>query len=94
MYYKPEPIPIDEIEISLELVALTEKLAENVHNLWAMKRFSEGWKLGLERNDINREHPNLVPYDMLPNIEKEYDRMTALGTIKAIIALGYRIEKS
>jgi len=32
-----------------------------------------------------------VPYDELPESEKEYDRVTAIGTLKAILKLGYRI---
>jgi len=36
-------------------------------------------------------HPSLVPYDELPDGEQEYDRITALGTLKAILSLGYRI---
>jgi hypothetical protein len=94
MNYKPKPLCTDKVELDQELLALSEKLAEIVHDLWAMKRFSEGWKLGLERNDVLREHPSLIPYRELPEQEKEYDRQTALGTIKAIIALGYRIEKT
>jgi len=35
----------------------------------------------------------LVPYEDLSESEKEYDRKTALETIKAIIALGYRVKK-
>ena len=35
----------------------------------------------------------LVPYSELPESEKEYDRRTALGALKLILALGYRIEK-
>ena len=34
------------------------------------------------------------PYAQLPESEKEYDRAIALETLKAIIALGYRIERS
>jgi ryanodine receptor 2 len=34
-----------------------------------------------------------VPYSELPEAEKEYDRITALETLKTIIKLGYRIEK-
>jgi ryanodine receptor 2 len=30
---------------------------------------------------------------MLPEIEKEYDRNTAMNTIRLIIKLGYKIEK-
>ena len=35
-----------------------------------------------------------MPYDDLPASEKEYDRNAALETLKAIIALGYRIQKA
>ena len=36
--------------------------------------------------------PLLVPYNELAESEKEYDRNTALETIKLIIKMGYRIE--
>lgn len=94
MTYKPKPINIGRIDLPAELEALTEKLAEHVHDLWASKRLAEGWKYGPKRDDNTLETPNLVPYYNLPEKEKEYDRETALGTIKAIIALGYRIEKA
>ena len=37
--------------------------------------------------------PLLIPYDELPESEKEYDRNTALETLKLILKMGYRIEK-
>ncbi|MCR5162371.1 MAG: hypothetical protein K6C06_11425, partial [Lachnospiraceae bacterium] len=37
--------------------------------------------------------PCLVPYDELPEREKDYDRMTAMETLKLIIKLGYEIKK-
>ena len=52
----------------------------------------EGWTWGPKRDDTAKEHPDLVPYDELPDSEKEYDRQTAMETVKGIIALGYRIE--
>ena len=94
MGYKPKPINISGIDLPAELAALTEKLAEHVHDLWASKRLAEGWKYGPQRDDNTLETPNLMPYNLLPEEEKEYDRETALGTLKAIIALGYRIEKT
>ena len=36
----------------------------------------------------------LLPYGELPEGEKEYDRNTAMETLKLIVALGYRIEKA
>ena len=38
-------------------------------------------------------HPCLVPYEELPEIEKDYDRNTAIGTLKLIQALGFDIVK-
>ena len=94
MDYKPAPIETSGVKLSEDLRDLTELLARNTHDNWARQRLSEGWRYGPERNDARQEHPCLVPYEQLPEAEKEYDRTTAMETIKAIIALGYRIEKS
>lgn len=80
--YQPKPIDTSGVELPEDLLALREVLARNVHDRWAQRRIREG-----------REHPNLVPYEELPESEKEVDRQTALETLKAILALGYRIEK-
>jgi ryanodine receptor 2 len=34
-----------------------------------------------------------VPYEDLPEEEKEYDRNTSIGTLKLIMKLGFKIEK-
>ena len=91
--YKPNPFNTDDIRLSAELEELGEKLAENVHENWAAARISEGWTYGTQRDDFNKTTPCLVPYDKLPEAEKEYDRITALQTLKLVIALGYKIEK-
>jgi hypothetical protein len=46
------------------------------------------------RDDAAKTHPCLVPYGELPDTEKHYDRDTAMETLRAIVALGYRIERS
>ena len=91
--YEPKPIDTSDVVIPAELLALTEKIAENVHEVWAQKRIEEGWKYGEKRDDELRLHPCLVSYEQLPEIEKEYDRSTALETLKLIIKLGFTIEK-
>jgi hypothetical protein len=45
------------------------------------------------RDDPTKRHPCLVPYAELPDSEKEYDRLMATQTLKAIVALGYRVTK-
>lgn len=91
--YKPQPIDTSDIKLSEDMLSLTEKLAENTHEVWAKGRIAEGWTYGKTRNDELKQTPCLLPYDELPDSEKEYDRNTALETIKLIIKLGYRIEK-
>lgn len=91
MSYTPTPIRIEGISIPGELSVLTEQLAEHTHDLWARQRLAEGWTHGPTRDDRAKTHPCLVPYAQLPEAEKEYDRQTATGVLKAILALGYRI---
>ncbi len=91
MSYTPSPLDTSAIALSPELQALTERLAENAHDIWAEQRLSEGWRHGPQRDDAKKLHPCLVPYAELPDSEKEYDRLAALGTLKAMLALGYEI---
>lgn len=91
--YTPNPINTDSVELDGVLLELTEKLAENVHDMWAQGRINDGWQYGEKRDDAAKTHPCLVPYDQLPDSEKEYDRNTAMSTLKLIVKLGYEIEK-
>ena len=91
--YTPKPVDTSKIILPEELTTLTEKIAENVHEVWSDGRIKEGWKSGEVRNDAKKETPCLVPYNELPESEKEFDRNTALETIKLIIKLGYDIKK-
>ena len=93
MHYIPKPIDTSAVSLPVELEPLVEQMAKNVHEVWAQKRIEEGWKYGEKRDDELRLHPCLVSYEQLPEIEKEYDRSTALETLKLIIKLGFTIEK-
>lgn len=93
MSYQPQPMDTSKVVLARELQALTELLAKNAHDNWARQRMSEGWRYGAKRDDAKKEHPCLVPYEQLSESEKEYDRKTAMETIKSIQALGYRIMK-
>lgn len=91
--YQPHPLNTEDIVLTDDLLALKEKIAENVHEVWAAGRIAEGWTYGQVRDDAKKTTPCLVPYADLPDSEKEYDRNTAFQTIKLIIAMGYKIEK-
>jgi hypothetical protein len=91
--YVPRPIDTSQVTLSSDVRELTELLSRNAHEVWARQRLSDGWRYGPERNDARKEHPSLVPYEQLSEAEKEYDRKTAMETLRAIVALGYRIDK-
>lgn len=91
MSYTPNPIDVSGVELPPELSGLIERLSENSHDHWAETRIAQGWRLGPARDDAQKLHPCLIPYDQLPESEKDLDRATVLGTIRAILAMGYKI---
>jgi len=91
--YKPNPIDTSKVELPNDLLELTEKIAENVHENWSVGRIADGWTYGETRDDDKKTTPCLVPYSELSDSEKEFDRVTALQTLKLIVALGYKISK-
>lgn len=91
--YVPEPLDTSGVQLPADLEQLVEKMSLNVHEVWAAGRIAEGWTWGPERDDEKKHHPGLVAYEDLPESEREYDRHTAVETIKLILSLGYRIEK-
>ncbi len=91
--YVPQPMDTSDIHLPEELNLLIEAMAKNVHEVWAQSRMEQGWTYGAERNDALKHHPCLIPYEELPEVEKAYDRDTALGTLKLISKLGFKISK-
>lgn len=91
--YVPNPLDTSAVVLPADLLDLTEQIAKNVHDVWAVGRIAEGWTYGEKRDDQSKQTPCLVPYSDLPESEKAYDRNTALNTLKLVIALGYKIEK-
>jgi ryanodine receptor 2 len=88
----PRPLDTSRVALSQDILRLTEQLARHAHEVWARERRRLGWTYGPVRDDARRQHPCLVPYDALPESEKQLDRNAALETLKAMLALGYRIE--
>ena len=91
--YIPQPIDTSDVKLPEELEQLVEQMSKNVHEVWSETRISQGWTYGEQRNDELKTHPCLVPYEDLPEEEKEYDRNTSVGTLKLIMKLGFNISK-
>lgn len=92
--YTPNPIDTSSVELPREVMELAELMAQNVHEVWAQTRIEQGWTYGTTRNDELKQHPCIVPYDELPESEKEYDRHTAIETLKTLTAMGWKLVKT
>ena len=89
-HYKPHPINLSDVKLEKEIVELREAIAENAHEVWAKARRDEGWTYGPERDDSEKTDPNLLPYDLLPEKEKESFRQISMESIKFLKKLGWR----
>ena len=91
--YIPQPVDISDVILPDDITEIAEQIARNVHEVWAKSRIDQGWKYGEQRDDDKKTHPCLVPYDELPESEKDYDRDTCINTVKMILKSGYKITK-
>jgi hypothetical protein len=89
--YTPEPLDTSEITLPAGLAEMTEALSCNTHDVWARGRMAEGWSYGEHLDEKNKLHPSLVPYEELPESEKQYDRTTATEAVRFLVANGYEI---
>lgn len=91
--YEPSPIALDDVTLDDDLTELQEAIAENAHEILAQNRTSQGWTYGPERNDPQKQTPDMVPYCNLPESEKLYDREMAMQTLKLVKKLGFEIKR-
>lgn len=89
--YKPKPDDLTDAKLPESLSSIMEELSKHLHNVWVQERLNDGWVLGPERSDRLKQHPCLIPYEELPERERDYDRNMAIHTLKYIIHSGYRI---
>ena len=89
--YKPIPIDTQDVILSPEVLDKIEIIAKNTHEVWSLNRIKDGWSYGEVRDDNKKQTPCLVPYDFLPNSEKDYDRKITIEVLKSIIKLGFDI---
>ncbi|XP_004917160.1 ryanodine receptor 1 isoform X1 [Xenopus tropicalis] len=87
------PCPVDTVQIVLppHLERIREKLAENIHELWALTRIEQGWTYGTVRDDNKRLHPCLLDFHNLPEPERNYNLQMSGETLKTLLALGCHV---
>ncbi|CAN0250954.1 unnamed protein product [Lampetra fluviatilis] len=87
------PVPVDTTQIVLppNLERIRDKLAENIHELWATTKIEIGWTYATARDDNRRLHPCLVDFHKLPEPERNYNLQMSTETLKTLLALGCHV---
>jgi hypothetical protein len=87
---RPSKPGIDNpFEFSLEEV---EELAVSEHERWCRERSAAGWKAGV-RDIEAMTTPNLIPWEELPEIEREKDRELVMAIPSWLRKFGYEIHR-
>lgn len=45
------------------------------HESWMLEKLSDGWRYGLVKNPLTKEHPCMVDYSELPEKERKKDAL-------------------
>lgn len=52
--YRPAPLDLGHIKLTLTQEAIVDKLAENAHNAWAKERIRQGWTYGIHQVGVKK----------------------------------------
>lgn len=68
---------------------LLEKLAKAVHDLFCDDLISQGYTYGKVTDNVKKTHSSLLPYEKLPEPEKEQNRENVRDIPKKLASSGY-----
>lgn len=68
---------------------LLDRLARAAHEVYCAGKERDGWRYGPTKSEANKTHPLLIPYDDLPEIYKESNRVTVRTIPRKLAAAGY-----
>ena len=78
------------VEFALENPNMT---SEENHENWMKMKKSQGWVYGPVKDFEKKTHPDMVPFNHLPEIEKKKDRMDKIINEEAVKLYIQYIEK-
>ncbi len=71
-----------------------EEVAQDEHLRYVDAKLAEGWSVGPEKDDEKKTNPTLVPWEELPEDEREKDRAQVRGIPRVLARAGYTVVRS
>jgi RyR domain len=71
----PEYQVRENVESVVAALADPERTPEQNHQGWYERLIADGWRHGPIKDEAAKTHPDLVPFDQLPEHEKQKDRL-------------------
>ena len=71
----------------------TEHLSSLEHERWMSEKLEGGWRYGEKRDDAQKLHPSLVPYENLSEPEKEKDRDTIRQIPEILSRIDFQVSR-
>ncbi len=71
----------------------TERLSSLEHERWMSEKVDGGWRYGEKRDDAQKIHPSLVPYENLSEPEKEKDRDTIRQIPEILSRIDFQVSR-
>lgn len=56
-----------------------DRAARTEHIRWCGEKWADGWEYAPVRDEERKKHPDLLPYDQLPEYTRDKDRIAVLG---------------
>ncbi|KAJ8309071.1 hypothetical protein KUTeg_013945 [Tegillarca granosa] len=89
--FVPKAISTSHIQLPAYIEVIRDRLAENMHEMWAMGKMEQGWSYGEVRDNQRKQNPSLTSFEKVPMSEKKYVITVAFETLRTLLALGYHI---
>ena len=74
--------------------AEVEEMSRLEHERWLAERTDAGWRLALTRDDDARLHPDLVPWDDLPDERREINRRLVRARPSVLARVGIQVYRA
>jgi hypothetical protein len=59
---------------------------EQLHEEWLKQKVKDGWVFGVKKDQINKIHPCMLPYDRLPSNDRTKDAIFG-ATVRAVLKI-------